>query len=123
MAEEIGRLAVELASDLRTLIGFTGELAAQWYAIDVSSGTPAFQKAGGVDNVGRMAFGANTYAYEPSVDIKSSREIGLGFMESDTIGGVLNSATGGFISTFVTARKPGDPAGTMQTPVLVFDFR
>ena len=98
---------------------FTGELAAQWYAIDVSSGTPAFQEVGGVDDVGRMAFSANTYAYEPAIDINSSGEIGLGFMESDTTGGAISPATGGFISTFVTARKPNDPAGTMDAPILV----
>ncbi|WP_422926635.1 PKD domain-containing protein [Singulisphaera sp. PoT] len=98
---------------------FTGELAAQWYAIDVSSGTPTFQKVGGVDNVGHVAFGANTYAFEPAIDINSQGQIGFGFMESDTIGGAITPATGGFISTFVTVRQPTDPAGTMQAPVLV----
>ncbi len=98
---------------------FTGELAAQWYAVDVSSGTPAFQKVGGVDNVGRISFGANTYTFEPSVNVNSNGDIGLGFMESDTLGGAANSATGGFISTFVTGRRPTDPAGVMQPIVLV----
>ena len=40
-------------------------------------------------------------------------------MESDTIGGAINPATGGFISTFVTARMPTDAARTMEAPVLV----
>jgi hypothetical protein len=98
---------------------FTGELVAQWYAIDVSSGTPAFQMVGGSPNVGRVGFGANTYCVEPAIDINSSGQIGLGFMESDTVGGAANAATGGFLSTFVTARQPTDAAGTMQPVVLV----
>src|SRR5262249_11092222 len=51
---------------------FTGELAAQWYAIDVSSGTPAFQIVGGSPNVGRVGFGNNTYSVEPAIDINST---------------------------------------------------
>ena len=98
---------------------FTGELVAEWYAINVSSGTPAFQMVNGSANVGQVGFGNNTYAYEPAIDINSLGQIGLGFMESDTLGGVVNAATGGFISTFVTGRLPTDPAGTMEAPVLV----
>jgi hypothetical protein len=98
---------------------FTGELVAQWYAIDVSSGTPAFQMVGGNPNVGRIGFGANTYSFEPSININPSGEIGLGFMESDTVGGAANATTGGFISTFVAARLPTDAAGTMDPVVLV----
>ena len=82
-------------------INFSGQLVAQWYAFDVSGGTPAFQMVGGSPNLGRIGFGVNTYAFEPGIDINSSGEIGLGFMESDTLGGVVNAATGGFISTFV----------------------
>ena len=100
-------------------INFNGQLVAQWYAIDVSGATPAFQLVGGTANVGRIGFGANTYCFEPAIGINSSGEIGLGFMESDTVGGAANAATGGFISTFVTARKPTDAAGTMQPVVLV----
>ncbi len=98
---------------------FTGELVAQWYAIDVSSGTPAFQTVGGGENLGRIGFGANTYSVEPAIDINAQGQIGLGFMESDTVGGAGNTATKGFISTFVTARQPTDAAGTMQPVVLV----
>lgn len=98
---------------------FSGELDVQWYAIDVSSGTPAFQLVGGSPNVGRIGFGANTYSVDPAIAINSSGQIGLGFMESDTTGGAINAATGGFISTFVTARKPTDAAGTMEPVVLV----
>src|SRR5262249_56508331 len=97
----------------------TGELVAEWYAIDVSGATPAFQMVGGSPNVGRIGFGNNTYSFEPAIDINPSGQIGLGFMESDTIGGAANATTGGFISTFVTARQPTDAAGTMQPVVLV----
>src|SRR5256885_14675359 len=74
---------------------FSGELDVQWYAIDVS-GTPAFQQVGGADNIGRIGFGANTYCVDPAIAINSSGEIGFGFMESDTTGGAINGATGGF---------------------------
>ena len=96
-----------------------GQLDVQWYAIDVSGATPAFQLVGGNPNVGRIGFGPNTYSVEPAININSAGEIGLGFMESDTVGGAANGSTGGFLSTFVTARKPTDPAGTMQPPLLV----
>jgi Ca2+-binding RTX toxin-like protein len=99
-------------------LNFNGQLDVQWYAINVS-GTPAFQQVGGVNNVGRIGFGANTYSVEPAININSKGEIGLGFMESDTLGGAVNAATGGFLSTFVTARLPTDAAGTMQPVVLV----
>ncbi len=98
---------------------FSGETDVQWYAIDVSGATPAFQLVGGSPNVGRIGFGPNTYSVDPAIAINSMGQIGLGFMESDTVGGAANAATGGFISTFVAARKPTDAAGTMEGTVLV----
>ncbi len=98
---------------------FGGERDVQWYAIDVSSGTPVFQMVGGVPNVGRIGFGPNTYSIYPGIAINSSGQIGLSFTESDTVGGAADSATKGFVSTFVTARMPTAAAGTMETPVLV----
>lgn len=95
------------------------EADAQWYAIDVSGAVPTFQLVGGVQNVGRVGFGANTYCFDPGIDINSTGQIGLCFNESDTVGGAANAATGGFVSTFVAARSPNDAAGTMQTSVLV----
>ena len=100
-------------------LDFKGELDVQWYAIDVSGATPAFQLVGGVANVGRIGFGTNTYSFYPGIDINSSGQIGLSFMESDTVGGAVNAATSGFVSTFVTAREPGDAAGTTEASVLV----
>ncbi len=95
------------------------EADVQWYAIDVSGPAPVFQTVAGDPNVGRIGFGANTYTYEPAIDINPAGQIGLAFMQSDTVGGAANVLTGGSPSMFVTARTPGDAAGTMQTPVLV----
>ncbi len=95
------------------------EIDAQWYAIDVSTGTPAFQLLGGIANVGRVGFGANSYNYYPGIDINSAGQIGLSFIESDTVGGAANSATKGFPSTFVAARTAAELAGTMEASVLV----
>src|SRR5262249_6925583 len=95
------------------------EADVEWYAIDVSGATPAFQLVGGVANVGRVGFGANTYTFDPGIDINSRGDIGLTFNESDRVGGAANAATGGFVSTFVPARRPTDAAGTMQASVLV----
>jgi hypothetical protein len=95
------------------------ELAVQWYAIDVSSGTPAFQQVGGVDNIGRIHYGSNTYAFMPGIDINSGGQIGLSFIESDRNGGSADATTGGFVSMFVAARKATDAAGTMEGNILV----
>ena len=100
-------------------LNFSGETDVQWYAFNVSGASPAFQQVGGVDNVGRIGFGVNTYCADPTVAINPAGEIGLGFMEADRTGGAISSTTGGFLSTFVTARKAGDAAGTMQPIVLV----
>ena len=106
-------------SGVKLSINFHGELAAQWYAINVAGSTPAFQVIGGVPNVGRIGYGQNTDVFYPGVNINSAGEIGMSFMESDTLGGAANPATQGYVSTFVTARTPTDPAGTMEAPVLV----
>jgi hypothetical protein len=95
------------------------QLDAQWYAIDVSGATPAFQQVGGMPNIGRIGFGANTTTVFPGIDINSSGEIGLSYMESDTNGGSANSATKGLPSVFVTARKASDGAGMTEGATLV----
>jgi uncharacterized repeat protein (TIGR01451 family) len=82
------------------------EDAAQWYAIDVSSGTPTLSQQGDVN------LGNNTYAMYPSIDINPSGQIGLNFEDSGT-------AAGQFASMYVTGHHSSDSAGTMQTPVLV----
>ncbi len=95
------------------------EADVQWYAIDVSGANPAFQMLGGQANIGRIGFGANTYAYDPGVDINARGEIGISFTQSDTNGGSANALTGGNPSMFVTGRNITDPAGAVENIVLV----
>jgi hypothetical protein len=114
-----GAVSGGTGSGAKFSLNIRGELDVQWYGINVGGGTPAFQQVGGVSNVGRIGFGPDTYCVEPAIAINSAGEIGLGFMESDTTGGAINAATSGFLSTYVTARKASDAAGTMQPLVLV----
>jgi uncharacterized repeat protein (TIGR01451 family) len=79
---------------------------AQWYAIDLSSGTPALKQQGDVSG------GSNTYVTYPGIDINSAGDIGMSYMQSGT-----DSPTD-FLSMYLTGRTPTDPSGTMQTPVL-----
>lgn len=80
---------------------------AQWYLIDVSSGTPTLL------DQGRISAGNNTYITYPSVDINASGQIGMTYMKSGT------DTSTDYLSMYVTGRNPTDAAGTMQTPVLV----
>jgi uncharacterized repeat protein (TIGR01451 family) len=80
---------------------------AQWYAIDVSSGTPTLKQQG------RVSAGNHTYITYPSIDINAAGQIGMTYMKS----GTDNSTD--YLSMYVTGRNPGDAAGTMQTPVPV----
>jgi hypothetical protein len=80
--------------------------AAQWYQIDVSSGTPVLSQQGDV------SLGNNTYAYYPAIDINPAGQIGMTFMDSGT-------GAGQFMSMWVTGRTPTDASGTMETPVEV----
>jgi uncharacterized repeat protein (TIGR01451 family) len=80
---------------------------AQWYAIDVSSGTPVLSQQG------RVGGGANTYITYPGIDINGSGQIGMSYMRSGT-----DSPTD-YMSMWVTGRTALDPNGTMETPVIV----
>ena len=80
---------------------------AQWYEINVSSGTPVLTQQG------RVSAGANTFVYYPGIDINSSGQIGMSFMRSGT------DRFNDFMSMYVTVRTPTDAPGTMQTPILV----
>jgi uncharacterized repeat protein (TIGR01451 family) len=80
---------------------------AQWYAIDVSSGTPVLQQQG------RVSAGANTYITYPGIDINASGQVGMSYMRSGT-----DTATD-YLSMWVTGRTTTDAAGSMETPVLV----
>ena len=80
---------------------------AQWYAIDVSSGTPVLSQQG------RVGAGANTYVVYPGIDINPTGQIGMSYMRSGT------DASNDFLSMWVAARTPTDAAGTMEASVLV----
>lgn len=80
---------------------------AQWYEINVSSGTPVLTEEG------RVSAGNDTYITYPSIDINASGQIGMTYMKSGTDTGA------DYLSMYVTGRNPGDPVGTMETPVLV----
>jgi uncharacterized repeat protein (TIGR01451 family) len=82
----------------------------QWYAIDVS-GTPTLSSSSAQQ--GRVSAGANTYLFYPSIDINSSGQIGMTYMQSGT------DTSSDFMSTWVTGRISTDAVGTMETPVLV----
>ena len=80
---------------------------AQWYAIDVSSGTPTLAQQG------RVGAGNNTYVTYPGIDVNPSGAIGMSYLKSGT-----NTSTD-YMSMLVTGRVASDAAGTMQTPVTV----
>jgi len=80
---------------------------AQWYAIDVSSGTPTLSQQG------RVSAGNNTYIVYPGIDINSSGQIGMSYMKSGT------DTPTDYLSMWVTGRLSTDAAGTMETPVMV----
>src|SRR5581483_4844736 len=62
---------------------------------------------------GRVSAGNNTYVTYPSVDINAAGQIGMTYMKSG------NDNASDFLSMWVTGRNASDPAGTMQTPVIV----
>ncbi len=80
---------------------------AQWYAINVSSGTPMLK------DQGRVNAGNNTYIIYPSIEINSAGQIGMTYMKSGT-----DTATD-YMSMYVTGRTSSDSAGTMEASVLV----
>jgi hypothetical protein len=83
---------------------------ARWYLVNVASGTPALLDQGDVVSPTTGAGTNNVYDYYPGIDINSSGAIGMSFMQS---------SPGQYVSVYVTGRTSGDPAGTMETPVLV----
>jgi uncharacterized repeat protein (TIGR01451 family) len=82
----------------------------QWYAIDVS-GTPTLSSSSAQQ--GRVSSGNNTYLYYPAIDINTSGQIGMTYMQSGT------DTSSDFMSMYVTGRLTGDATGTMEAPVLV----
>jgi hypothetical protein len=84
----------------------TTEDDAQWYVIDVSSGTPVLKQQGDVSG------GNHTYITYPAIDINPAGDIGMTYMQSGT-----DTATD-FLSMYVTGRTPSDLPGTMEAPVV-----
>jgi hypothetical protein len=81
--------------------------AAQWYRINVASGTPVLA------DQGRVTAGNNTYTSYAAIDINAFGDIGMSYMQSGT------DSSSDYLSMWVTARSPADTAGTMPTPVKV----
>jgi uncharacterized repeat protein (TIGR01451 family) len=79
---------------------------ARWYAIDVSTGTPVLRDQGNV------SAGDNNYIICPGIDINPAGSIGMSYIQSGTLARQ-------FMSVYATGRNSSDPAGTMETPVLV----
>jgi uncharacterized repeat protein (TIGR01451 family) len=79
----------------------------QWYAVDLTSGTPTLK------DQGRVSAGNNTYLTYPSIDINSSGQIGMTYMKSGT------DTSTDYMSMYVTGRNSNDPAGTMEASVIV----
>jgi hypothetical protein len=80
---------------------------AQWYAINVGSGTPVLSQQG------QVGAGNNTYISYPAIDVSTSGAIGMSYMRSG------NDTSSDYMSMWVTGRLSTDAAGTMETPVLV----
>jgi Putative Ig domain len=87
---------------------------ARWYEFNVSGATPTLLDQGDVVSATTKSGTPNVYDFYPGIDINSLGEIGMSFMQSSQTG----TNQGQFMSVYVTGRGPGDPAGTMETPVL-----
>jgi hypothetical protein len=88
---------------------------AQWYEINVSSGTPVMFQEGDVTGGTGNAGSANVYDVYPSIDINPDGDLGMTYMESSHTG----TNAGEFVSVWVTGWAPGDTLGAMETPILV----
>lgn len=75
---------------------------ARWYEIGISPTPTLLQQ-------GTIGVGSGTSSYYPSVAIAPNGDLGMTFIQS---------SSNEYMSMYVTGRKAGDPAGTMQTPVL-----
>ncbi len=78
----------------------------RWYQIDVSSGTPKLVQEGDVGG------GAGVYDMYPGIAINSSGSIGLSYIQSGT-------ASGQFMSVYITGRLASDTLGTMEASHLI----
>jgi hypothetical protein len=86
----------------------TTENDARWYKFNVSDINHPYL----VDQ-GNVSAGNHTYLMMPGIDINAAGDVGMSYIRSGT-----DSSTD-YMSVWVTGRRSSDPAGTMQTPVLV----
>ncbi len=80
---------------------------ARWYEISVAGATPLL-----IDQ-GNVSAGPDTYIVYPGVDINAAGAIGMTYMRSGT------DTPTDFMSMWITGRAPTDPAGLMETPIIV----
>jgi hypothetical protein len=77
---------------------------ARWYEFNTAPAIPRLLQQGNINP------GANIFTFFPAISISTDGGLGLTYMQS--------SATQPW-SMYVTARRPTDPAGTMEAPILV----
>jgi len=99
----------------------TTQDAAQWYKIDVSSGTPVLA------DQGRVAAGNKTYIYYPAIDINAYGNIGMTFMQSGPIARAISCQCGSRLARFrmlpVRCKRGRGPVGTGQAKYADFGQR
>jgi hypothetical protein len=96
-----------IVASQQTGVGTT-ENDARWYEFNVSDiNNPTL-----VDQ-GNVSAGNNTYLMYPGIDINADGDIAMSYIRSGT------DTSTDYMSVWVTGRKSSDPAGTMETPVLV----
>jgi hypothetical protein len=91
----------------QTVADATGVNRVHWYDVNVGGATPSLIQQGEINQ------GADVDTFLPSIDMAPDGSIGMTFSQSSS------AAPSGYLSMYVTGRAAGDPAGTMQTPVLV----
>jgi hypothetical protein len=87
-------------------VGSGGGARVRWYEFNVGGPVPVLTQQGEINQ------GPNVDTFFPSIDIAPSGAIGMTFLQTST------TAPDGFLSMYVTGRKPSDAPGTMQTPTL-----
>jgi hypothetical protein len=89
-------------------IGLSGEAIpvahARWYEFSTSGATPTLTQQGTISP------GTGVHTYYPSIAISGNGDLGMTYMES---------SASEYMSMYVTGQKLGDPAGSMQVPILV----
>ncbi len=74
----------------------------RWYDFNITGAPSVIQQ-------GAINAGATVDTYFPDADIAPDGTIGIGYMQSSSTQ---------YLSNYVTGRNPGDPLGSVQTPVL-----